>query len=180
MKIFALGLCLVLLVTAPPGVAQEGRTDGPEGSEYGKGGYPFSGREARLYLNPLFGSGIFEVAGAGDQTGLLYGLDVGYEMEEWIGLEGSYSYLRDRELSIFGLGSRFSYNRHPFIYSFTVQAGLYSQKTGDNNFGLAPGTGVDIVVGERYRVGLHYRRDFVFSDSRTRLNRVFARIGFYF
>ena len=35
-----------------------GRTDGPEGSEVGKGGYPHYGTPGHLYIEPFFGAAV--------------------------------------------------------------------------------------------------------------------------
>lgn len=181
MKTIALSWLFVLLcLPALAGAEGTGRTDGPEKSEYGKGGYPFGGRVGRFYVTPAFGSGFFEVPRKGNETGLLYGLDLGYEMDEWVGLQGSYHYLTDRAMSLFGLGSRFTYRQLPFAYHVSMQAGLYVPRAGSGDFGLAPGAGIDVVLHERVQVGLNYCHDFIFSDARAHLNRVYATVGVYF
>jgi hypothetical protein len=180
MKTITRILLLLLGFATLAGAQATGRTDGPEKSEYGKGGYPFGGRVGRFYVTPAFGSGFFDAPQRGAQTGLLYGLDLGYEMDEWVGLQGSYHYLTDRDVSLFGLGSRFTYRRLPFAYHVSVQAGLYAPRAGSRDFGLAPGAGVDVVLHERLQVGLGFRRDFIFSDARSRLSRVYATVGVYF
>ncbi|MSS73660.1 MAG: hypothetical protein EXS64_19560 [Candidatus Latescibacteria bacterium] len=181
MKTFVIGSLLVLLCLPAFARAENtGRTDGPEKSEYGKGGYPFGARVGRLYVTPAFGSGFFDAPPQKNETGLLYGLDLGYEMDEWVALQGSYHYLTDRAMSLFGLGSRFTYRQLPFAYHISVQAGLYAPRTGPTNFGLAPGAGIDVVLHERVQVGLSYCHDFIFSDVRSHLNRVYATVGIYF
>ena len=135
----------------------------------------------RLYLNTSFGSGFFDLQGAGHKTGFLYGFDLGYEIEEWLGIQGGYTYLYDRNMSIFSLGSSFAYPWHPFVYSLSVHAGVYAPEVGPKHFGLAPGAGIDIAVHDRIRIGLNYKRDFIFSDNRTTdMNRVYAGLKFYF
>ena len=173
-------LCLCAL--ALPVSAQEtGRTDGPEESEYTTGGYPFGGPAGKLYISPSFGTGVFDVGGLGSQSGLLYGIDFGYEMDSWIGLQGGYSYLADRKMSIFGLGSRLSYTAEPFLYYTTVTAGLYAPEGGSRRFGLAPGAGIEIAFHERFRVGLDYKHDFIFEETETQhLDRIYAGLRFYF
>ena len=137
-----------------------GRTDGPEESELGTGGYPFGGGIEQFYVTPTFGSGTF-----GGQTGLLYGVDIGYKSESWIGVQGGYSYLSDAKLHITTLGARFDYALQPFVTYITVQAGLYSQEGGDRNFGVAPGGGIDIRLNDRVRLGIKVAHDFILSDS---------------
>lgn len=166
---------------APLDAGEPGRTDGPEGSEVGFGGYPFGGPEGRFYINPAFGSGIFDRNADGSRSGLLYSLNLGYERDGWLAFEGGYAYLSDRELSIYSLGSRFDYNADPFVYYITTQAGLYQPAEGQSNFGLAPGAGIDIILSDRIRIGLNYKRDFIFTDeSTTNIDRLFAGLKFYF
>ena len=184
MKRTAIPLLLLLSFCAfalPLSAQETGRTDGPEGSEYEKGGYPFGGPAGRFYLSGAFGSGFFEAPGGGsDETGFLYAFGLGYERDGWFGLQGDYAYLADRKMSIFSLGSRFTYPYHPFVYHCSVHAGLYDPSAGESHFGLAPGAGIDLVVHDRVRIGLNYKHDFIFSDVRTHLNRVYAGLNIAF
>lgn len=177
--LFTLFLAAVFCASAH---AQTGRTDGPEGSEYGQGGYPFGGALNRFYVNTAFGSGFFKRPGTNTtRTGFLFGADFGCEMDQWLGVQAGYAYLSDRDMSIFSLGSRFAYNLEPFSYHVSLDAGLYDPKNGDRNFGLAPGAGIDIIVTDRVRLGLDYKHDFIFTDNQTTdMNRVFAGLKFFF
>ena len=177
--IFALAIALLFTGTT---MAQTGRTDGPEESEFGKGGYPFAGATNQFYLNTSFGSGFFKTPGlASTQTGFLYGIDLGFEMDQWLGVQVGYAYLSDQELSIYSIGSRFAYTYEPFIYHVSLSAGLYDPKTGAQNFGLAPGAGIDIKINDRVRLGLDYKHDFIFTDNvTTDMDRVYAGLKFFF
>ncbi|MDP6039015.1 MAG: outer membrane beta-barrel protein [Candidatus Latescibacteria bacterium] len=162
--------------------AQTGRTDGAEESEFGKGGYPFGGPLNRVYLNTAFGSGFFNTPGLSNtHTGFLYGIDLGFEMDQWLGIQAGYAYLSDRDMSILSLGSRFAYTFEPFVYHVSLNAGLYAPDNGERNFGLAPGAGVDIIIHDRVRLGLEYKHDFIFTDNRTTdIDRVHAGLKFFF
>ena len=175
-------LTLLVFLVINPAVAEDGgRTDGPESSEYGTGGYPYGGPGGRLYVSPAFGSGIFDGLESNSRSGLLYGLDIGYERDGWIGIQGSYTYLADRNLSIYGVGARLAYPTEPFVYYLSTHAGLYSPEEGDRHFGIAPGAGIDIVVSERVRLGLNYRHDFIFQDTFTQdVDRVYVGLKLYF
>ena len=180
-KIITWSLCLLAAMAAPVWGQDTGRTDGPEESEHGCGGNPFGSSIGRAYVSGAFGSGCFDSAGSGQDTGFLYGLDFGYEMHEWIGVQGGYAYLTDRNTSIFSIGSNFSYAWHPFVYNLNVQAGLYAPENGDRNFGIAPGAGIDIVLGEKVRLGLNYKHDYIFTDNTTtEVDRVYAGLKFFF
>tara|TARA_B100000676_G_C17531690_1_gene557970 strand:+ start:44 stop:589 length:546 start_codon:yes stop_codon:yes gene_type:complete len=174
-------LAIVAVATTATTAQDVGRTDGPEQSEYGKGGNPFGTSIGRLYLSGTFGSGFFEGSTLSDETGFMYGFDLGYEMHDWIGVQGGYTYLSDRDLSIYSVGTNFSYPWHPFVYNVSLGAGLYDPDTGDRSFGIAPGAGVDIVLGENVRLGLNYKHDFIFTDTvTTDMDRVYAGLKFFF
>ena len=174
-------VAIIALMTTPVLAQDEGRTDGPEESEYGKGGNPFGTTVGRLYLNGAFGSGFYQGPSLGDETGFVYGFDLGYEMDEWIGVQGSYAYVSDRELSIYSIGTNFSYHWYPFVYSVGLGAGLYDHEVGDRHFGLSPGAGIDIVLGENVRLGLNYKHDYIFTDTvTTDIDRVYAGLKFFF
>ena len=162
--------------------AQTGRTDGAEESEFGKGGYPFGDSGHRVYLNTAFGSGFFDLADVNKtRTGFLYGVELGVEMDQWLGIQAGYNYLSDRDMSIFSLGSRFAYTYDPFVYHVSLSTGLYAPNKGSRNFGLAPGAGIDIVLHKRVRIGLDYKHDFIFTDNRTTdMDRIYAGLKFFF
>jgi opacity protein-like surface antigen len=179
-KLFSI-IAILAMATSATFAQDTGRTDGPEESEYGKGGNPFGSTVGRTYLNATFGSGFFQGAGLTDDTGFIYGFDLGYEMDDWIGIQGGYSYLSDRDLSIYSVGTNFSYPWHPFVYNVSLGAGLYDPDIGDRSFGLAPGAGVDIILGESVRLGLNYRHDFIFTDTATTdMDRVYAGLKFFY
>ncbi len=176
MKRLSVIFVLLLIFGSEVQAQESGRTDGPEGSEFNKGGYPFGGPPGRFYLDSTFGSGV-----SSSLSGLLYGLDIGFEKDEWLGIEGSYTYLSDRKLSIIHLGSRLAYPTEPFVYSFTTHAGLYTSGEGDSHFGIAPGAEIDVILNDRFRVGLSYKHDFIFeNNTTTELDRVTAGLRFYF
>ena len=178
--IIATALAAFLLSSAAA-VEAGGRTDGPEASEHEQGGYPFGGPTGRFYISPAFGSGILDIPETGSRSGLLYGVDVGYERDGWIGIQAAYTYLPDQDLSIYSIGTRLAYPTDPFVYYISTHAGLYSPESGANHFGLAPGAGIDVVVSERVRLGLTYKHDFIFRDAFTQdVDRVYAGVKLYF
>lgn len=177
-----IGIIALIALTATAVTAQDvGRTDGPEESEYGKGGNPFGSAVGRMYVSGTFGSGFFDGVGSSQDTGFLYGIDLGYEMHDWIGVQAGYAYLSDRDLAIFSVGTNFVYAWHPFVYNLSLGTGLYVPDVGERSFGIAPGAGVDIVLGENVRLGLNYKHDFIFTDGiTTDLDRVYAGLKFLF
>jgi opacity protein-like surface antigen len=170
-----------LLVTSTAVAETGGRTDGPEASEHGQGGYPFGGSTGRFYVSPAFGSGFLDLVETGSRSGRFYGLDVGYERDGWVGMQAAYAYLPDQDLSIYSIGTRLAYPTDPFVYYLSTHAGLYARETGTNHFGLAPGAGIDVAVSGRIRIGLDYKHDFVFRDTFTQdVDRVCAGVMLYF
>ena len=112
---------------------------------------------------------------------MLYGVDIGYERDGWIGIQAGYTFLPDEDLSIYSIGTRLAYGTDPFVYYISTHAGLYAPGSGESRFGVSPGGGIDIVVTERMRLGLNYRHDFVFADRVTEdIDRVYAGLKFYF
>ena len=56
-----LGLAGLLVAGAASAEPEPGRTDGEEGSEYGKGGYPYYGRLGQFYAEGFFGAAMVDI-----------------------------------------------------------------------------------------------------------------------
>ena len=177
---------LVLVVGVGVGVAdiEPGRTDGPEGSEYGKGGYRYNRMGGQYYLEPFFGSAQVgrEVEGADNisQTDLMGGFNAGYQIEDWLAFQLGFGYISEQKISLFSAGIRNRYNLEPFGYFFALDAEIYSPEQGNNQFGIVPGAGAELLLSERLRVGLGYQHDFIFSDGNIGINRFIAKLQFKF
>jgi hypothetical protein len=176
----------LLLVTAGPSFAgpEPGRTDGPEGSEYGKGGYSRYGLGGEYFLEGFFGSAQVdvEVEGADNtsQTDLLAGLTLGYQIEDWLYFQVGYGHISDQKLNLYSVGTRSRYDLSPFGYFLTLDAGLLSPDGGDSNFSVTPGAGVDLMISEKLQVGLAFQHDFVMSDDNLDIDRFTAKLRFTF
>jgi|SaaInl7_200m_RNA_FD_contig_41_1350851_length_1415_multi_8_in_0_out_0_2 hypothetical protein len=179
----------LIVVSAAVGYADEptpGRTDGPEGSEVGRGGYPHYGAPGSLFIEPFFGAAAvdIELQETGDEsskTDLIYGVNVGYFMEEWLGVQAGYGYIGgDQKASIYSAGIRNVLRNEPFNWFMSLDADLYSPDAGDSHFGVAPGFGAEVVIHDRLRVGLQYQHDFIFADDTISINRFTARVQFKF
>ena len=81
MRRIALIALLALAVGAQ--AATPGRTDGPEGSEYGKGGYHYKAQYGRFYTEGFLGAAMMESEAEDTETNLITGLNAGYMVEEW-------------------------------------------------------------------------------------------------
>ena len=176
-----------LLASTGPSYAgpEPGRTDGPEGSEYGKGGYSRSGLGGQYFLEGFFGSAQVDVDGADgadntSETDLLGGLTLGYQIEDWLSFQVGYGHISDQNISLYGVGARSRYDLSPFGYFLTLDAGLMSPDQGDTKFTVTPGAGVDLTISEKVRVGLAFQHDFVMSDDNLDIDRFTARLQFSF
>ena len=174
-----------MAVGAGAGEPEPGRTDGPEGSEYGKGGYRYGSTGGGFYVEGFFGSATVESEGKDweedrSETDLISGLNLGYEIEDWLAFQLGYGFIWDQQTNLFSGGMRSSYDMHPFDYFFSLDAELYSPDEGSAKFGIVPGVGAELVLRENLRVGLRFQRDFVFADDSININRFTAKLQFEF
>ena len=158
------------------------RTDGPEGSEYGRGGdrRPHSAR--RFFVEGHFGAAMVDSKEDGNDaaTELLGGVELGYMVEDWLTFQVGYGYIADAQISLFSLGMRSIYDMEPFNYYFSLGTELYSPQRGEDKFGIVPGIGVEMLLSDHLRVGLGYQHDFIFADEKIRINRFSARVRLVF
>ena len=175
MRRIALIALLALAVGAQ--AATPGRTDGPEGSEYGKGGYWHKTQYDRFYTEGFLGAATVKTSDDFDSdTDLISGLNVGYMIEEWLAFQLGFARILDQNINLYAGGIRSAYIRRPFNYYFSLDAELYSPEVGDTRFGIVPGVGTEVMLSDRLRVGLRYQRDFIFADDSIRINRFTAKI----
>lgn len=178
-----------IAVSAVGSIAAEpspGRTDGPEGSEVGRGGYAHYGSPGSIFIEPLFGAAAIDIEpeGLGDkisQTDLIYGANVGYYMEEWLAVQAGFGYIGgDQKTNLYSIGIRNVLQNEPFNWHLSLDAELYSPDEGDSRFGIAPGVGAEVVINDKLRVGLQYQHDFIFADDTISINRFTARLQLKF
>ena len=172
MRRIALIALLALAVGAQ--AATPGRTDGPEGSEYGKGGYWQKAQHGRFYTEGFLGTAMVERADT--ETSLISGLDVGYMVEEWLAFRVGFARILDQNINLYASGVRSAYITRPFNYYFSLDAELYSPEVGDTRFGIVPGVGAEVMLSDRLRAGLRFQRDFIFANDEIRINRFTAKI----
>ncbi len=157
-----------------------GRTDGPVGSEIGKGGYRLASTPGTWSLAPFLGAAIVEPEDDDSETDLMYGLNVGWRTEDWLGVHASYAFIQDQEISLFGVGVRNILEYEPFNYHLSLDAELYVPGEGDTRFGIAPGAGAEVLLTDNLSLGLQYQRDFIFADEPIGINRFTAKVGLRF
>ena len=197
-RITALVALLVLAAGARADSATPGRTDGPEGSEYGKGGYRYAAQYGRFYTEGFLGAAMVERTEVGfernsnEKTDLVLGGHAGYMIEEWLAFQLGFARVLDQGINVYSGGVRSSYVYQPFNYYVSLDAGLYSlpdadDRVGKTLFGIAPGVGGEVVLSDRLRVALRFQHDFVFGEQKglhneesIRINRFTAQVQWNF
>ena len=176
-----IGAALLVGLGGAAADAEPGRTDGPEGSEYGTGGYSRYRTGGGVFAEVYFGAAAVDMENADtgldlEQTDLLTGFDLGYMVEDWLAFQFGFGHIADQKINLFSLGMRSMYNMDPFNYYFSLGAEMYSPDQGDGQFGLVPGVGAEMMLNERLRVGLGYQHDFIFADETIGIDKFSARV----
>ena len=176
--VLGLGLAMGASAREP----EPGRTDGPEGSEIGQGGYPWYRTPGQFYVEGVMGAATVDIEWEDgsledtDTTDMLGGVVLGYMTEDWLAFQVGYSrIMADEAIDLYTIGLRNSVDMEPFNYYFTLDAGLFSPSGGDTHFMVSPGVGAEAVLTEWLRLGLSFQRDFVFSDDTIAMSRFGAR-----
>ena len=170
-------LILGLAASAGAGEPEPGRTDGPEGSEYGKGGYWRYRTNGEFLVEGYFGAAAVDIDERSfSRTDLISGVNAGYMVEDWLAFRIGYGHISDQGTDLFSIGMLSSYNLEPFNYFFSLDAELYSPDPGEDKFGIVPGAGAEMVLGDHVRVGLRYQHDFIFADETISINRFTAKV----
>lgn len=171
---------LVLLtgLVATSVLAQErGRTDGPEGSEIGKGGYERPG-QGRVSLNVNWGAAIdlAPVPGAP----LFLGFDVAWWGDQWYQLEVGADYIFNSKRVDILVGPRFRTPFFPISFTGAIKAGAVVFPTAATvRFLLQPEVGVDLLVANHALVGIAYGLDIPIGGG-SLVNKVFLNVGYRF
>ena len=164
---------------------EPGRTDGPENSEYGTGGYRMLRMHGQYYLEGYFGTAVVDIEPDDtphvSRTDLMGGINAGYMIEDYLAFQIGYGHIAgDSSADLYTMGMRQSLNRAPFNYLIGLDAESYSPDDGSSKFGIAPGVGAELILNESLQVGLRYQHDFIFSDDNISINRFSARLQYNF
>jgi hypothetical protein len=185
-----LGAALLVGVLAPlTATAQErGRTDGPEGSEYGKGGYSSARGDGRLSLQLDWGAAVTQdVSEENDGPPLYAGLTLTLWGQDWLGLDLSGAYLFDGQRFNVVAGPRFRTWGYPLSFHVSVKAGVINipdeDASGDGTvrFGLVPEVGADFFLDddEHLALGLAYSPDIPVGGGEVS-HRIGMNVGYRF
>ena len=179
-KILATFCVYTLLIILSPSLAESkskplplitaASTQGPEGSEFGQGGYEDSFN--RFYVGADFGSATFK-----ESYSLIFGAHFGFMYDDWAAFELNGLYLPEynKSYSIL-IGPRLRSVYEPVAFSFTLKAGSYTNHK--SYFMVSPGLGADFLVTDNFSTGLEIRHDYIIGTSD--INNIFMKLEFLF
>lgn len=175
---------LASILTAGVAVAQErGRTDGPEGSEVGKGGYtPAEGGNPGAFAFTLDGGGAFLTKGDQISPPLFAGVTLSYWNYDFYRIDLSGFYIPASNFKVWGvlLGPSFHTTTYPVAFSIGFQAGLHIPSPGSVKFIFSPRIGMDFITQSHFQLGVNANYDMDFADFDLSVIRVYLSIGYRF
>jgi hypothetical protein len=157
--------------------AQEpGRTDGPEESEFGRGGYSFGEIKNSWNIQTVFGSASVKsegkVALKNVTTDLYYGLKIGYRLDSF-DFNAGYRRIDQQNTDFFGFGvtREMPVDGIPDVeLGFSLGSETIKRDNLDTEFSIVPGISAAVILGDRFDIGVDYRRSIVFSDYNVSIN----------
>lgn len=175
---------LAAAVVAPlsAGAQPRGRTDGPEGSEYGKGGYSRamdSHFSLELNWGAAFAPNMSEPVSSSGPP-LFLGATASIWGDDWYQLDFSGAYvLRSGQVNLL-VGPRFRTYGFPVSLNAGLKAGAFLVPDEGLRFGLSPQVGLDLLVADdRIVFGLGYALDIPIA-IRGITHRIFMNVGYRF
>lgn len=177
----SLGMVAAVAVLALPTMAlaqERGRTDGPEGSEYGKGGYGEPGG-GMFSLSLSWGAALPSTPLSGNTAPLFVGAIGTFWLDDWFVFDVAPSYLfNSRRLNLL-VGPRFRTMGYPIGAYIGLHAGAISIPDAGVRFALSPQLGVDMTFADHYLAGLGYAMDIPLGGPSTN-HRIFMNVGYRF
>ena len=172
-----------LLVTGPAFAQDRGRTDGPEGSEVGKGGYTRASGGGGAFSLQLDGGGAFTVKGGQFSPPLFVGATATYWGTDYYRLDLSGAYVPGKDsFHVWEalVGPSFRAMMYPLGFSLGLQAGAFIPSQGDTRFILSPRVGMDFLVESHLQAGLNANYDITLGDIDLSIVRVYLSVGYRF
>lgn len=167
-------LLLPLAAHAQP----RGRTDGPEGSEIGRGGYRAPGAE-RFSLELGWGASLPSAAPLQAPFGppLFASLTASFWSGGWLLFDvgGHYDLASDAAALLVGPRVRTAF--HPLSVSVGLKAGPYLMRGQGVRFALSPQLGGDLRLGRALLVGLGYALDVPVGGDPPVVQRLYMNVG---
>ncbi|MBM7114223.1 hypothetical protein [Archangium primigenium] len=159
---------------------RRGRTDGPERSEYGRGGYSRQS-SPRFSLTFDWGAG-FAAEQSRLRSGgppLFIGGTASFWGADWYQFDVSGNYVLQNGLVNVLVGPRFRTYGLPVSFYAGLKAGAFLVPDEGLRFGLSPQVGVDLLPRGPFLIGLGYALDVPIA-SHGITNRLYMNVGFKF
>jgi len=176
---------LGLATLASSGFAQDrGRTDGPEGSEYGKGGYqPAGGLSGHLSLQVDGGGAVEEESNptgySSNGTPLYLGGTLSYWYTDWflVDLSGGYAFTSKKTNAL--VGPRFRLPLYPLGFSLGLKSGALFIPTLGTRFAISPTVAGDLLIADHLLLALNYTPDIAIGSGGV-THRFYLSLGYRF
>jgi hypothetical protein len=171
---------LVAASLATPALAQDLGTQGPEGSEVGKGGYTSPSGSRRFSATFHWGASFQESSPLSGTPGapIFVGLSGSWWSTDWFVLDATFNYLLNSSRIEGLVGPRFRTSTWPVSGGLGVQAGLINTPGIGPRFGIVPSGTVDFTIDHRVVLGLSYFLDLAFGAPVG--HRIGMNIGYRF
>lgn len=177
-----MGVAVVAALISATAFAQpQGRTDGPEGSEYGTGGYDDPG-SGPFSLQLHWGAAVQSrgpLGGSPEGPPMVLGATGSFWGDERFVLDATVAYLfSNNQLDVL-VGPRFRTGTFPVSASAGLQAGALIRNSGDVYFGLSPTLSADMLLKDHIVLGLGYALDIPIGGPDLS-HRIFMNVGYRF
>ena len=176
----SLVVCLAVLGASTAFAQGRGRTDGPEGSEIGKGGYVSGPGGLGGFSLTADGGGALTIKGDQFSPPLFFGLTASYWNQEFYRIDLSGFYVPDPKLWGALLGPSFHTTTWPVAFSIGFQAGLHIPNAGAVNFIISPRVGMDWITESHFQLGINANWDLNLANYDLSIVRVGLSIGYRF
>jgi hypothetical protein len=172
-------VALLGMLGAVEGFAQKrgGRTDGPEGSEIGYGGY--SRPMVSAFSLALDGGANFATKSGTTGTPMYIGGTASYWMTDWsaLGVHCNYAFNTERFMAL--IGPSFRTDTWPLSFNVGLRAGIASDTK--TRFAISPELGMDMLVVDHFIIGLLGAWDLPLGEGATPSQvRVGLKLGWRF
>jgi len=168
---------LGLSVTAPAQARE--RSEGLQGSEYGKGGSERIGVAQQFSLAFDWGVAIESDGQRYNGAPLFLGLTASYWTTDWFLLDASANYLLSSKKFDLLFGPRFRTVTYPFSFVVGLKAGPIFFNDSSVRLGISPQAGFDLVLQHLVLLGLSYAPDIPLGDGGVS-HRILMSIGYRF
>ena len=176
----SLVVCLAILGSGNALAQDRGRTDGPEGSEIGKGGYTSGPGGLGGFSLTLDGGGAITIKGGQFSPPLYAGLTASFWDADFYRIDLSGFYVPDPTLWGVLLGPSFHTTTWPIAFSAGFQAGLHIPHEGAVNFIISPRVGMDWITTSHFQLGVFANFDINLANFDFSIIRVGLSIGWRF